>query len=114
MNFRSTLKKRIIAAITSVAMAGTFIPELAAPVLAEEVRKEILNADIAVSDNNTGSSDPFAGLDPDSDEYAQLKAQYAGGAVPSKRRMLKSASLNNNVLSNEYRQPRKTERIIKF
>ena len=41
MNFRSTLKKRIIAAITSVAMAGTFIPELAAPVLAEEVRKEI-------------------------------------------------------------------------
>ena len=102
MNFRSTLKKRIIAAITSVAMAGTFIPELAAPVLAEEVRKEILNADIAVSDNTTGSSDPFAGLDPDSDEYAQIKAQYAGGAVPSKRRMLKSASLNNNVLSNEY------------
>ena len=47
MDFRITMKKRIIAVASTAAIMSTLAPELALPVMAMETRKDILASDIS-------------------------------------------------------------------
>lgn len=91
--------KRIIASATAAAMTLTMVPDVWLPVHAEIVRDEIVNADIS-SYENAEEWERLAGIDPESEEYAELKAYLTLGNVPMT--MSLDTELNGTVLGNEY------------
>ncbi|MCM1524507.1 MAG: polymorphic toxin-type HINT domain-containing protein [Ruminococcus sp.] len=100
---------QIIAGTVAAAMTMTMIPDVWLPVHAEIVRNEIMNEELSYSDVEIQAQaderwDELSSLDPNSDEYALLKEKLAMEMGGSQRNnyALRRASLQNNLLSNEY------------
>ena len=94
----------------TVAAAMTMVPDIWLPVYADSVRNEIMNEEIPYSNAYEAQAqtderwDELSSLDPDSEDYALLKEELAAemGGSQQNTYALRRASLNNNLLSNEY------------